>query len=363
MKNITILNFIILIILGLLSTNCKNEQIEFPDYEAQAVYFPIQYPVRTLVLGEDRLDNSIDLEHAFNIGVAIGGMYVNNKKWTVEFKVDSTLVDKVEATDLANNVVRVKVLPESYYSILPASTIIIPKGSFSGLARVQLTDAFFNDPNAYKFYYVLPVRIISTSAPSILSGIPAIGVSSPNPHIFADYLPLKNPKNFTLFGIKYINPWHGTFFHRGVQIENGNTTKVFHEKDLEKNTTTNILTSGYREVIYSKMGVFSGSSYSSKLTFSEDVNGEGDVVVSSIIGSNKIVNGTGKYYKSTTDFAKQHGAWLVDPKTGKSQPHLTMTLDFTVTGILPSVTHQFKDTIVFRDNTVKFEDFKVTIIP
>jgi hypothetical protein len=290
-------------------------------------------------------------------------MYENKKEWTVDFKVDSTLVDKVEATDLSNNIVSVKVLPESYYSIIPASTITIPKCSFSGLARVQLTDAFFNDPNAHKFYYVLPVRIISTNAPSILTGTPAVGVINPNPHVLADYLPSNRPKNFTLFGIKYINPWHGTFFHRGVQIENGNITKIFHENDLEMNTTTNIITSGYREAIYSKMGNLSGSSYSSKLTFSEDVNGEGDVMVSSISGSNKIVNGTGKYYKSTTDFAKQHGAWLVDPKTGKPLPHLTITLDFTVTGILPSVTHEFRDTIVFRDNGVKFEDFKVSIKP
>ena len=349
----------LILILGFAS--CKNDSITFPDYETQAVYFPIQYPIRTLVLGEDRLDNSIDLQHAFNVGVSIGGMYENKNDWRVDYKVDSTLLAKVEATDMSNNIVNVKLLPANYYSIIPTTSITIPQGSFTGLARVQLTDAFFNDPNAYKFYYVLPLSIVSTNAQSILSGIPASGVTNPNPHNVADYLPLKKPKNFTIFGIKYINPWHGTFFHRGVQIKNAVPDKVFHAQDLEKNTTTNITTSAYKEAIYTKMGAFEGSAYASKLTFSDPVNGVGDVTVSSVSGSTKIAKGTGKYYKSTTDFARQYGSWLVDPKTGTSQPHLTITLNFTVTGIIPSITYQFLDTIVFRDNGVKFENYKVGI--
>lgn len=354
---------LLLIGIMVLFASCKNTPIDFPDYETQAVYFPVQYPIRTLVLGEDRLDNSIDLEHAFSVGVNIGGMYNNPRSWTVDYEVAPTLADKVEATDLANNVVNVKVLPANYYSIVPSTTFTIPKGSFAGLARVQLTDAFFNDPNACKFYYVLPLRIVKSNAPSILSGIAADGISNPNPHILSDYQPLKNPKNFTLFGIKYINPWHGTFFHRGVQLENGIVKNVFHAIDLEKNTTADIKTSGYKEAFYSKMGVFSGTAFESKLTFSDEVNGVGDITITTQAGSTKVVSGTGKYYKSTTPFASQFGSWLVDPKTGKSQPHLTLTLNFTVTGITPSVTHQFTDTLVFRDNGVKFENFKVTIKP
>ena len=48
---------------------CENKENDFPDYDYQTVYFPIQYPARTLVLGESRSDNSIDLEPAFNIYV------------------------------------------------------------------------------------------------------------------------------------------------------------------------------------------------------------------------------------------------------------------------------------------------------
>jgi len=109
------------------------------------------------------------------------------------------------------------------------------------------------------------------------------------------------------------------------------------------------------------MGQFSGSSYKSLLTFSDEVDGVGDIVVSTAPGSSKIATGTGKYYTSSTSFAKENGSWLVDPKTGESQPHLTMTLDFSVTGILPGITYQFKDTVVFRDNGVKFENFRVLL--
>lgn len=354
--------FLLAVTISLLIVSCKNDPIDFPDYGTEAVYFPIQYPVRTLVLGEDRLDNTIDLEHAFNVGVSLGGVYENRNDRKVDFEVDTALLHHVQATDASNNTVLLRELPENYYSISPASSITIPSGSFSGLARVQLTDAFFNDPEAYKLNYVLPLRIVNSDTP-ILSGIPAEGITNPNPHIVSDYQAMQNPKDFTLFAIKYINPWHGTFFHRGVQMEDGITTGVFHKPDLESNLTATVLTSGYKEAIYNMMGSLRGEAYASKLTFSDDVDGVGEIVVSQAPGSNKTVTGTGKYYKSNTDFAAQHGSWLVDPKTGKAQTHLTMTLNFTVTGIKPDVAHQFTDTLVFRDNGVKFENFTVQIIP
>jgi len=117
----------------------------------------------------------------------------------------------------------------------------------------------------------------------------------------------------------------------------------------------------YKKALYFNMGQFSGSSYKSQLTFSDAVDGIGDIVVSTAPGSSKITTGTGKYYTSSTTFSHENGSWLVDPQTGESQPHLTMTLDFSVTGILPGITYQFKDTIVFRDNGVKFENFRVQL--
>ena len=45
-------------------TSCENQDNEFPDYEGgTSVYFATQYPVRTLVMGEDEYDTTLDNAH------------------------------------------------------------------------------------------------------------------------------------------------------------------------------------------------------------------------------------------------------------------------------------------------------------
>jgi len=70
------------IIIVLVFTACTNQDQLFDDYPVKSIYFPFQYPVRTLSLGNDRLDNSLDKQHKFNIGVNVGGYYNENKKKT-----------------------------------------------------------------------------------------------------------------------------------------------------------------------------------------------------------------------------------------------------------------------------------------
>ena len=41
-------------------SSCKNGDAEFPNYDHSAVYFAHQTPVRTLVMGEDTYDTSLD---------------------------------------------------------------------------------------------------------------------------------------------------------------------------------------------------------------------------------------------------------------------------------------------------------------
>ncbi|HMP30097.1 MAG TPA: hypothetical protein PKD85_10880, partial [Saprospiraceae bacterium] len=55
------LNYIfVLIIFGI--TAC-NEEVQFPDFTEQRVYFAYQYPVRTITFGEDAFVNT-DLDNA-----------------------------------------------------------------------------------------------------------------------------------------------------------------------------------------------------------------------------------------------------------------------------------------------------------
>jgi len=365
-KRNTMKNSIFIAILALLLvTGCTNEPNNFDNYTTQAVYFPYQYPVRTLVLGESTIDNSIDIEHAFNIGVCIGGMYTNNKDWTVSIGMASQYMNYLNAyqiTDANGSLTTVKILPSNYYSLVTNgdSTIVIPKGSFSGLMRVNLTDAFFNDSNSYKTLYVLPLKI-KTASTDILSGVPALNSilrPFPNPLLITDWMAGYSPMNFTLFAVKYINPWHGTFFYRGKQEKNGVFDNTYHTQDIELNQTASIATAGYSKSLLKRMGTFVTSTNVLKMTFSAAVNGIGDISLSSADGSLLGVTGTGKYYKSTTDFAKDdRNTWLLNPVTGKKTSHLTMTLDYTVTGISAGNTYHFTDTLVMRDNAMTFQSF------
>jgi hypothetical protein len=354
------------ILMVFLISGCTNDPQSFPDYTSQTVYFPLQYPIRTLVLGESTVDNSIDLQHAFNIGACVGGMYENTKDWTVTFGLAPELMNKVQGT-FGGVQSAIAMLPSNYYTIETNadSTIVIPKGSFTGTVKVNLTDAFFADPNSYKFLYVLPLKL-KTASTGILTGTKSLSLAesvTPNPHSSADWVTGFRPKNYTLFAVKYINQWHGTYFYRGKQYKNGVLDQTFHQTDLESNSTASVTTAGYKVNQFKRMGSFATAANVSNLIFSDAVDGVGDITVAPVAGSLLGVTGTGKYYKSNTDFAKQNGSWLVDPKTGKPTPHLTMTLDYTVTGISAGNTYRFVDTLVVRDNTMIFQEFTPVVMP
>src|SRR5690606_9982869 len=100
-------------------------------------------PLRTLSMGEDRIDNALDKEGVFDIGISIGGMYENSRDWTADYIVDNSLTANVfTETDIP---VEILPLPQEYYTLEPQNQARIPKGLYNGLIRVQLTDAFFED--------------------------------------------------------------------------------------------------------------------------------------------------------------------------------------------------------------------------
>lgn len=341
--------------------SCKNQYHEFESNQEQAIYFPVQYPVRTLVLGETRLDNSVDLQNAFHVGVCVGGGYSNENSWTVDYEVDPSLVPEgMKATNADGEEVTVKVLPDYYYTLEPENSVVIPKGSFNGLIRVNISDAFFEDENACKFNYVLPMKITGSSGPKILWGTPSVE----NANIFdaSQWSATDQPRFFTLFGVKFINMLDGVFFHRGKQFKMGTNgeyelEKEFAYDEFEEGQTANVTTLLRHRSAYDRMGEWQdGSKYQTILDFSEKEYGEGIIEVSAPEGANYRVFGTGKYYDSTTQFAKEHGSWLVDPQSGEETPHLTMTLDYFVEN-LNGENYQFQDTLVFRNNNVTFETF------
>ena len=157
--------FPVLLFLAIFS--CKNQDWDFPDYRFSSTYFPYQTPVRTLVLGDyDEVDNTKDKNLQFSIGVAIGGMYENDRDRKVGYVLDESLTQNLY-TSAGDTLVP---LPQAYYELSPVGTMIVPKGSMQGFIDVQLNDAFLNDPKAFKNHYVVPLRLTSTETDSILSG-------------------------------------------------------------------------------------------------------------------------------------------------------------------------------------------------
>ena len=334
MKKISIL-FISILFFGMFS--CQNENWDFPDYYYSTVYFPYQFPVRTLVLGDYEADNTNDNNLRFLISAAIGGMYENNANRTVNYEIVPNLAQNVATTGRDT----LKLLPSAYYTLNPLNQISIPKGKFDGGVTVQLTEAFLNDTMSYRNCYILPVRITASSMDSILSG--KSDLANPDPRIAVDWD--TPPKNFTLFGIKFINPYHGKYLHRGQSIIKDATnvtlqTINYRQQYVEQDEIWALRTIGRNTV--SVTGVVrqtpsSPGSFIMNLTF--DANQNCTIVQNP--ASAFPVSGTGK-------FVKDGDIW-------GNKPRNAIHLSYQIT--VGTNTHFVTDTLVIRDRDVRFEEF------
>ena len=207
--------------LSLSYTSCYNADKEFPDYEGgTTAYFAYQYPVRTLVLGNDIYDNSIDNEHKCRIWATMGGAY-GGRDASVSFVVDESLCDNLYFVDEGGNAAApVLPMPKEYYNLL--SNAISYNGDSRGYVDVQFTDAFFNDEKAISNTYVIPLLMTGVSGiDHILTGTPRQGFS-PTRINSEEWQIL--PKDYVLYCVKYMNPWQGKYIRRGVDNVSENET-------------------------------------------------------------------------------------------------------------------------------------------
>jgi hypothetical protein len=354
MKKIFIL---FILIIGIAA--CENQPITFPDYQYNAVYFPYQLPVRTLSLGEDRIDNSLDKEFKFDIAVNIGGMYENTKDWTVDYVVDPALTTKVytmTSPQLYTKDQEIKALPAAYYSLSPLNTVTIPKGEFYGNVRVQLTDQFFNDTIAITGRYVIPLKITGTSADSVLMGLAT--ASNPDPRVIANWASNKSPKNWVMYGINYVNAYHGTYLHRGRDIRVTTATGITKDTVIfrnpfgyvERDALIKLSTIGRKKVITNGVGNQVGATYSMVIDFANDKGTPGAVTITPRPGFTYAVSGSGQYYDIATSVEKWTGLiWQ------------SMYLNYTYND--GTYTHKINDTLVFRDRGIKFTQNSIVIQP
>jgi len=339
MKYIFIKLVPVFLLLGFISS-CKNQDWSFPDYTYSTTYFPYQTPVRTLVLGEDELtDTSGDNKLQFSIGVGIAGLYENTQDRRVGYLLDESLAAKLY-TDKGDTLVA---LPKAYYTMSPAGTLVVPKGKMQGYIDVQLTDAFLNDPRAYKTRYVIPLVITSTETDSILQG--KTTNTSPDRRIVKDWTVL--PKDYTLFGIKYINPFHGKYLHRGKDVvKNGAGAPVsefiYRTKYIEDNEIWALQTTRRDQVMITSMlrrTAGSPGSFKMLLTFGND----GNCIITKEATSLYPVAGTGK-------FVSKGDTW-------GGKPRNAIIINYQIADAANGEYHQATDTLVIRDRDVRLETF------
>lgn len=195
--------------LGAMMCGCHNSEVDYPDYIYQTISFAYPNPVRTITLGyEADVDNSGDNEHRFMIKAVLGGVNENRADHEVTFRIADELCDGL-VFDNGDSVVP---MPKEYYSI-SSDKMIIPKGKVIGGVDVQLTDAFFADPKAMTVNYVIPVLLVSSND-SILSGKAKDGVVNPN-RLNKDDWSIQ-PKDFTLYAVKYKNRYDGCWLSKGT---------------------------------------------------------------------------------------------------------------------------------------------------
>lgn len=210
-------------------TACENGDQTFDDYEGgTTAYFAYQSPVRTIVLGDDEYDTTLDKAHKLKILATFGGSY-NGRNATVNVAVDNSLCDNLTFADGTP----VKAMPKEYYQL--STTAFNFNGGMQGGTEVQLTDAFFKDPDAVKNTYVIPLVMQNqTGFDRIATGTLKEGKtgSRTNASIWETA-----PRDYVMYCVKYQNKYSGWW------LTNHNTSTDNIEKASKVQITTRTLNS------------------------------------------------------------------------------------------------------------------------
>lgn len=336
-----------LIVMAFVFSSCENQDISYPDFSYQTVYFASQYPLRTIELGEDLyVDNALDNEHKCLIKATTGGVRENKKDIVVDIKVDETLCNSMWFV-ASGSVVSTQVvpMPTSYYT-LATNQIKIAKGDLLGGVEVQLTDAFFADPLAIRNNYVIPLLINNVQgADSVLRGNPLI--ANPNRCVDANWI--TKPKDFVLYAVKFVNKWHANYLRRGVDQITNTTTNVAtvavrHTQYVEKNEVVKASTNTLNKCTLplSIKNNQTTVNFVVLMTFAQD----GTCTLSSNT-ANIDITGTGKFVSKGE--VKSMGGIDRD----------ALYLDYSVNFKTLNLQYATKDTMVVRDRAVIPEYFTV----
>lgn len=355
---------------------CENQEIEVSDFGSTSVFFPFQTPVRTLIQGKYDLGfNDNDNKGRFEIGVVMSGVFENKIDRKIHFELAPELID---ASLLGVDTVNVKILPPAYYTIEQQSPVTIPAGSINGRIPVQLNDAFFDDPLSFAgfedVHYVLPLKITNfEEIDSLLTGIPIV----PNPIKIKqeDWNPA--PKDYTLFGIKFMNKYQGIYLRRGQDKVVGisenfsastgitetvviDTAQVYRAEFVVQDDLVPVTTSGRRKATVSnrvRRGLIP-SSDNVNLEFT--VDDSGNITITNVAGDKFTVVGTGKFVEDGDEWGgKKRDVIYLEYEYKDVEIAETFLFGQLRTRSEVNLTHTVNDTLVIRDRDVKFEQFVV----
>lgn len=326
----------------LMLTACENGDWSFPDNDHTAVYFAYQSPIRTITLGEDAtVDTSMDNEHKFQIMATIGGVYENTQNVVIDIKVDNSLCDGINFEN-GNPVVA---MPSNYYT-MSSNQIVISNGKVLGGVTIQLTDAFFADPLSTTLNYVIPVVMTHVqNADSILCGQPQDGITEPSRVVASDWS--VQPKDYTLYAVKYISKYQANYLRRGVDTYSGaNTgTEIRHQEYVEKDEVlqNQFSTLGINAVQWARPTKDAdGDIIECNLKLDFDTNGKCTISSNS---ANVTASGSGQFVAKG------------DKNSWGDKDRDVIYLDYTLN--YDGINCATRDTLVVRDRGVKAEWFKL----
>jgi len=244
---------------ALLLTSCYEDYIS--DYTYTSTYFATQTPLRTIVADGDM---------TFQVGVTLSGLREDDGTHQVFYEVDTTLMDLIPEASAYT------LLPDSYYELSNDSEFDIIPASHLRVVDVTLDqDLFTADPNAVNETYALPLRITSSTLDSI-----------PNSDLDTATI---DSRNITIVVVKYISPYSGYYYTRGVQYEvNSGTgeytdTSTFYNSDLSQNDYIYLSTIGANVVETENIGenIPGGLQFTMNSDGTVDVSSD-DVTVTSV---------------------------------------------------------------------------------
>lgn len=352
--------------LSLMYTSCYNADKEFPDNEGgTTAYFAYQDPVRTLVLGNDIYDNTLDNEHKCRIWATMGGAY-NGRNAVADIVVDESLCDNLWFVDGGGNPSKpVLPMPTAYYRLLGNN---IPyKGDLRGYVEVQFTDAFFNDPAAIENTYVIPLLMTNVKGiDHILTGKPREGLTPARPNT-EDWEILA--QDYVLYCVKYKNPWHAKYIRRGVDnvTEKGVVTTIVRKdfslvnSDLEhyKENPVNqndevcgISTKNMTQAIFPVSFKTSGASISCNLVLTFD----GNTCTISTDDENVTATGSGEFITKGTE-KPEYKDYQWGSNNGKPVQRDILRLEYNVDFAEKDIQVSTTDTLVVQTREANKKEF------